>query len=144
MSAPRLHRSACVQLAAVNIVFGLLCGCSGDSSFGKSPPEETEANVLRAAVRKPVMVKMDRGFELSGELRAWQQADLHARIPGYLKLLKVDIGSRVQSNQLLAVLEAPELDAERVEAAAAVERSVSEEVRSRASLQHARAQVEVA
>jgi RND family efflux transporter MFP subunit len=100
--------------------------------------------VLRVAVQRPATVKLDRGFDLSGEFLAWQQADLHARIPGYLKVLKVDLGSRVQSNELLAVLEAPELEAERVEAAAAVERSVSEEVRARATVQHARAQVAVA
>ncbi len=86
---------------------------------------------------------MDRGFDLSGEFRAWQQADLHARVPGYLKVLKVDIGSRVESGQVLAVLEAPELEAERVEAAAAVQRSVSEHARTLTSVEQAKAQVAV-
>jgi RND family efflux transporter MFP subunit len=87
---------------------------------------------------------MERGFDLTGEFRPWQQADLHAKVAGYLKTLNVDIGSRVGAGQVIAVLEVPELEAEREEATATVQHSKSEESRARASIDRARAQVAVA
>jgi RND family efflux transporter MFP subunit len=87
---------------------------------------------------------MDRRLELTGEFRAWQQADLHAKVAGYLKTLHVDIGSRVEAGQAIAVLEAPELEAERSEALAAIDRAQSEEMRAKAGVDRAKSLLRVA
>jgi RND family efflux transporter MFP subunit len=47
---------------------------------------------------------------LPGNIQAYIEAPIYARTTGYLKRWYVDIGGRVQSGQLLAEIETPELD----------------------------------
>ena len=47
---------------------------------------------------------------LPGRLEAYSRAPIYARVPGYLKSWQVDIGASVQAGQLLAEIEAPDLD----------------------------------
>jgi RND family efflux transporter MFP subunit len=47
---------------------------------------------------------------LPGRLRAWQEAPVYARTSGYLKRWYADIGSRVRTGQLLAEIDAPDVD----------------------------------
>ena len=49
---------------------------------------------------------------LPGDVRAWHEAPVYARISGYLKDWKTDIGTRVKTGDLLAEIEAPEVDAQ--------------------------------
>jgi RND family efflux transporter MFP subunit len=57
-------------------------------------------------------------LELPGQLQAYNDAAIYARVPGYLKSWNEDIGARVKAGQLLAVIDAPELDQELVQAKA--------------------------
>lgn len=50
------------------------------------------------------------GLELPARVEAWTRAPLNARVSGYLKSWKADIGSKVKAGQLLAEIETPELD----------------------------------
>ena len=47
-----------------------------------------------------------------GIVEAFEWANLSPRVSGYLKTLTVDIGDTVKKGQLLAQVEAPELEAE--------------------------------
>jgi len=47
---------------------------------------------------------------LPGRLEAYSRAPIYARVNGYLKDWKVDIGTSVQAGQLLAEIEAPDVD----------------------------------
>ena len=58
------------------------------------------------------------GLELPGQLFAYNEAPIYARVPGYLKSWNEDIGAKVKSGQLLAVIDAPELDQELAQAKA--------------------------
>jgi len=58
---------------------------------------------------------------LPGEIKAYQQATLFAKVAGYLKSIKVDKGDRVQEGALLAEIEVPELVADRARYKAEVE-----------------------
>jgi membrane fusion protein (multidrug efflux system) len=44
-----------------------------------------------------------------GELLPMERAEIFAKISGYVKSLKVDIGDKVQKGQVIAVLDAPEM-----------------------------------
>jgi membrane fusion protein (multidrug efflux system) len=61
----------------------------------------------------PVFVLHDtsvtKSIELSAELLSYEQADLFARVQGYIRDVKVDMGDKVSRGQTLAVIEAPEL-----------------------------------
>ncbi|MCE6989986.1 efflux RND transporter periplasmic adaptor subunit, partial [Dyadobacter sp. CY323] len=49
---------------------------------------------------------------IPGELIAFQQVDLYAKVSSFVKKLHVDVGSEVSQGQLLASMEAPELSAQ--------------------------------
>ena len=48
-------------------------------------------------------------LKIPGELIAYQQVDLYAKVSSFIKTLHADVGSEVTAGQLLATLEAPEL-----------------------------------
>lgn len=90
-------------------MFFVLNGCS--SSKGENPP-------AGAAVSKSMETfflqkgKITSDLQIPGELIAYRQVDLYAKVNSFVKDLKVDIGSRVKAGQLLVTLEAPELSAQ--------------------------------
>src|SRR2546425_261771 len=57
---------------------------------------------------------------LPGALTAVRTAAIYARTPGYVRERLVDIGSRVRAGQLLAYIDAPDLDQQVVQAQAVV------------------------
>ncbi len=68
------------------------------------------------AVQGPVVavVRVDREdlfkeITIPAEFRPYTEVELHAKVSGYVKEMKVDIGDRVKAGQLLALLEVPEL-----------------------------------
>jgi membrane fusion protein (multidrug efflux system) len=58
---------------------------------------------------------------LPGEIKAYQQATLYAKVAGYLKTITVDKGDQVKEGATLAEIEVPELLAERARYRAEVE-----------------------
>jgi RND family efflux transporter MFP subunit len=49
-------------------------------------------------------------LSLPGAVQAFQTAQIYARVSGYLKTWRQDIGSQVKAGQVLASIDAPELD----------------------------------
>ncbi len=49
---------------------------------------------------------------LPGDISAWYEAPLYARVSGYIKKWYFDYGAHVKKGQLLAEIDAPDLDAE--------------------------------
>jgi len=63
---------------------------------------------------------VDQTVRLPGELLPYQSVDLRARVAGFIERVEVDRGSVVKKGQLLAVLSAPEMNAQIAEAEAKV------------------------
>lgn len=55
---------------------------------------------------------LSSSIRIPGELKAYQEVDLYAKVNSFIKTLKVDIGSEVKAGQLLAVLDAPEINSQ--------------------------------
>lgn len=76
----------------------------------KSAKQNTAVSVIDTV---PVFVLHDTSInkiiELPAELLPQEQSVLYARVQGYVKEIKVDIGDHVRRGQTLAVIEAPEL-----------------------------------
>src|SRR5882757_4683935 len=53
-----------------------------------------------------------RTISLPAELAPFLQADIEARVPGYIERVLVDHGSKVRRGQVLVELSAPEMRAE--------------------------------
>jgi membrane fusion protein, multidrug efflux system len=71
----------------------------------------------------PKVMDATTNLTLPGTARALQQTAIYARTTGYLKYWTSDIGSHVTSGQLLAVLDAPDVDAQLNEAKAALDQA---------------------
>jgi RND family efflux transporter MFP subunit len=69
-----------------------------------------ERAVPIVAVVTPTRVENQSGLELPGRLQAFIRAPIYARVPGYLKSWKHDIGSKVKAGDLLAEIDTPDLD----------------------------------
>ena len=83
--------------------------------------EWTESQALPVvAVEAPDMRGKRSSLELPGRLEAYSQAQIFARVSGYLKDLKVDIGTPVKAGDLLAEIDAPDLDQQIMQAEADV------------------------
>ncbi|HEX4636950.1 MAG TPA: efflux RND transporter periplasmic adaptor subunit [Rhizomicrobium sp.] len=57
-------------------------------------------------------------ISLPGNIQAFNKAAIYARVSGYLKSWQTDIGSPVKAGQLLAVIDAPDLDQQYAQAKA--------------------------
>ena len=79
-----------------------------------------------------------RDLKLPATIRGFDETDIYAKVPGYLKTLKVDKGDRIHKGQLLAILTSPELDQQVANARANYNLAVITDKRNQALL---RAQV---
>jgi RND family efflux transporter MFP subunit len=78
---------------------------------------EAQAAAVVALVT-PTSVKNDAGLDLPGRLQAYIQAPIYARVPGYLKSWKHDIGDKVKAGDVLAEIDTPDLDQQLMQARA--------------------------
>jgi HlyD family secretion protein len=100
-----------ITLAAITAVgVRSLIGESSHQSAQKANHGETSK--LRVDVVHPEAGGCARVVELPGTARAFEYANLYARVSGFLKVQGVDIGDQVKKGQLLAELDVPELEQE--------------------------------
>src|SRR5580700_5943167 len=79
----------------------------------------TEAQAVPAvAIVAPTSVENSAGLDLPGRLEAYIRAPIYARVPGYLKSWKHDIGSKVKAGDVLAEIDTPDLDQQLMQARA--------------------------
>jgi RND family efflux transporter MFP subunit len=91
------------------------------SRFGKTG----QTGVLVPTVAVATVDRQDLYNEVTipGEFRPYVEAELHAKVSGYLEKINVDFGDKVKAGELLAVLEIPELRDELNGAIAAEQRA---------------------
>ncbi|HVW87055.1 MAG TPA: biotin/lipoyl-binding protein, partial [Bryobacteraceae bacterium] len=99
-------------------------------------PKVTAARVRRAPA--------DTDVVLPGNLSALTEASIYARAAGYVKKRYVDIGDRVREGQLMAEIDAPELDQQVAQARAAVSQAQQQLGQTRAALVQAESQRDLA
>lgn len=116
---PRSLRSMPGMLAAVAVAASLastltIAGCSSQA--------KTAAPATQQAV--PVQLthvssrKLDMAIHLPGELQPYEEVRIFPRVSGFVQWIGVDRGSVVKKGQLIAVLSAPEIVAQKAEAQA--------------------------
>jgi membrane fusion protein, multidrug efflux system len=76
----------------------------------------------------------DRTVSLPAELEPYLQAEIEARVPGYIERVLVDRGSDVKRGQLLVELSAPELAADTAAAESALHEAEGEESQAEAQV----------
>jgi membrane fusion protein, multidrug efflux system len=94
----------------------MLSGCKPTSTDADKAPPPIVVQVVQ-----PKHGPITRSITLPGEIKAYQQATLYAKVAGYLKTITVDKGDQVKAGDLLADIEVPELIAEETRYKAEVE-----------------------
>ncbi|MGB3281497.1 MAG: efflux RND transporter periplasmic adaptor subunit [Methylovirgula sp.] len=93
--------------------------------FGVTSREKSESDLTRwtdaQAIPSVDIVAPERGvgqqqLTLPGNVEAWYQAPLYARVNGYVKMWYKDIGAKVKAGDLLAEIDTPDLDQQYEEA----------------------------
>lgn len=113
----RIAAAVAFVIAVVVVGMGITTRRMADARLS----EWTENQALPVvAVASPDMRGKKASIELPGRLEAYTQAQIFARTSGYLKELKVDIGTPVKAGQLLAEIDAPDLDQQIMQAEADV------------------------
>jgi RND family efflux transporter MFP subunit len=101
--------TAVVILTLCSIACGRGAGTAVTTTQAAAGPPVIDVTRI---VERPVDVVLD----LPGELEAYQAVAMFSKVTGFVKTIRVDRGSRVRAGELMAVLEAPELVAQRAEA----------------------------
>ena len=99
----------------------LLAACSGTGG----QPDVTTDSATAMPDTVPVFVlapdTLKKTVELPGELIPYEQAELYAKVQGFVRSMKADIGDHVKKGQTLAIIEAPEVNTRFSEAEAALQ-----------------------
>lgn len=91
------------------IVASLFFTSCSSSSSKKDDDEKTTDEIPATETFLLEKGKLTSTLKTPGELIAFQQVDIYAKVNSFVKRLFVDVGSEVTEGQMLAVLEAPEI-----------------------------------
>ncbi|MGA2365250.1 MAG: efflux RND transporter periplasmic adaptor subunit [Steroidobacteraceae bacterium] len=115
-----LRRLRRIGVAFVVLVIAVVAYGLGSRAAESSRLHDlTEAQAVpTVALVTPSNVEDHTGLELPGRLEAFIRAPIYARVPGYLKSWKYDIGARVKAGDVLAEIDTPDLDQQLAQARA--------------------------
>ena len=120
------------SVAVIVVVMGLTTRRMADAKL--SEWTETQA-VPVVAIAAPDSRGLTTTFGLPGRLEAYSQAQIYARVSGYLKAWNADIGTPVKAGDVLAEIDAPDLDQQIMEAEAGLASAQANSKLSDATLQ---------
>lgn len=151
---PPAGRLATGSLLSAALAFVGAAGCDRASAVKPAPSADAEApasveSLMRASVTKPIRKTLMRRTEQPGQIEAYEQTPIYAKVSGFVADVKVDIGDRVtgprydaqgklvEPGQLLARLAVPELGDE-------LRQKQAVELQTRADVKQAAAAIQVA
>jgi membrane fusion protein (multidrug efflux system) len=102
-----------------SIIF-LLCSCHSEENAQKNRTETDQAAAPETQVFYLKKGRLSSSLQIPGELIAYQQVDLYAKVNSFVKKLYVDVGSEVKEGELLVTMEAPELGSQLAGAESAI------------------------
>jgi RND family efflux transporter MFP subunit len=110
----------------------------------RAEAEAQQKGLPRVAVMRVGRSTDQNVLKLPGTMQALTEAPILARADGYLKRRLADIGDRVHAGQVLAEIDAPELDQQSHQAEAAIEQAQAAAEQAEASLEQGKANRELA
>lgn len=91
-------------LAVTTISLTVMLSCGG-----KTKPTSKDKTTDSAEVFLLQKETINKELHFPGELIPVERADIFAKVTGYVSTIKVDLGDRVKTGQVIAVLDAPEV-----------------------------------
>jgi membrane fusion protein, multidrug efflux system len=111
----RIVGVAAALLATTVVISGIAVRATGNAKLREWT--DTQA-IPTVSVVQPDSRRRIATLDLPGRLEAYSRAPIYARVSGYLKSWNVDIGTKVKAGDLLAEIEAPDLDQQLLQAQA--------------------------
>jgi RND family efflux transporter MFP subunit len=106
-------------VAGVALVFVVVSGIRAREESDARLKQWTDDQATpTVAVIQPDAKVLNATLDLPGRMEAYSRAPIFARVSGYLKSWSVDIGARVKAGQVIAEIEAPDLDQQLLQARA--------------------------
>lgn len=96
--------------------------------FGCGENKNDQATIVLTDSVEVFTLKKDsvvKRLSLPAELYAWERAEIYAKVSGYVKELKVDIGDVVRRNDIMMIVDAPEVTANYAKANADLQAALS-------------------
>jgi membrane fusion protein (multidrug efflux system) len=90
------------------ILLVAVAACNNNSSTATTKKEAVKIDSVKVFVL--TMDSAQKTISLPGELLPNENAQLRAKVQGYIRKLNVDIGSKVRRGQVLALIDAPEIN----------------------------------
>jgi membrane fusion protein, multidrug efflux system len=101
---------------SVILSFGLAaCGGNGSAQGGSAGEKTAASGPPTIEVVRVVEQPLNVTLSMPAELNPYQTVAIYPRVTGFVKTIRVDRGTRVRAGELIAVLDAPELAAQRAE-----------------------------
>jgi len=100
------------SLLHILLITVLLYSCQSEDNAGKKKTEAKQADDPPTQVFTLKRGRLSSSLQIPGQLIAYQQVDLYAKVSSFVKKLYVDVGSEVKEGDLLATMEAPELNSQ--------------------------------
>src|ERR1700691_1588639 len=128
-----LYLAGMLTIAVVAVV--IIVGITTRKIANAKLSEWTETQAVPAvAVAAPDTHGRVSTLDLPGRLEAYTQAQMYARVSGYVKEWRADIGTPVKNGELLAVIDAPDLDQQIMQAEANLASAKANSVLAEATL----------
>jgi RND family efflux transporter MFP subunit len=145
-TGPRTLRVVLLLVLAVLIAAGVVFwGINARIQTASAVKETTrELAIPAVAVIHPKPGVMKDEVVLPGNIQAFTDSPIYARSSGYLKQWNVDIGGHVKAGQVLATIEAPELDQQVRQAKATIQQTQASLDQAIANQQQGKANEEIA
>ena len=126
------------------LLLGLIAasGASILTSCHSAPAPVAELPTVPVATVGPAT--LENNLVLSAEFEPFQDVDIMSKVAGYVRTIRVDIGSHVQQGDVLAVLDVPEIQADLQKAQAGVAAAQANVLTAQASIQQAQAAAGIA
>src|ERR1017187_1218653 len=143
---PRVLKLVLVLVVTVLVVgAAIIWGIDARLKTAAAVKQETQDLAMpTVAVAHPKMGDLQNEVVLPGNIQAFIDSPIFARASGYLKKWNADIGARVKAGQVLAEIDAPELDQQVRQAQSAVDQAKAALDQTLANLVQGKANAELA
>ena len=131
-------------LALAAGVLVLAASSCARKSEAETPSAGAEAEAPTVAVAKVSTGDLANDLVLTAEFRPYQEVDVMAKVAGYIKEIRVDVGDRVKKDELLATLLVPEMQDDITRDRAAVDRAKADVQRAQDESTRAQSAHEIA
>jgi membrane fusion protein, multidrug efflux system len=138
---PEPARPSRGRVVAISLAVVLVLGAAFTLAFRprhaaraelEAQAQQTAKALPRLTVIAPKLVSSDRSIKLPASIQPLEEAVIYARANGYIGRWLVDLGDKVEADQLLAEIEVPELNQELSQGRAALAKARASKLQAEA------------